>query len=40
MAGAPVGLPAGIRLSGHISLGVTAGILPPDLRDQTQDEQK
>jgi hypothetical protein len=30
MARAPAGLPAGIRLSDHISLGVLAGAFPPD----------
>ena len=30
MAGAPAGLPAGIRLSDHISLGVIAKTFPPD----------
>ena len=30
MAGAPAGLPAGIRLSDHISLGVIAGTFPLD----------
>jgi hypothetical protein len=30
MAGAPAGLPAGIRLSDHISLGVIAKAFPPD----------
>src|SRR3712207_7780562 len=30
MAGAPAGLPAGIRLSDHISLGVIARAVPPD----------
>lgn len=30
MAGAPAGLPAGIRLSDHISLGVIARTFPPD----------
>jgi hypothetical protein len=30
MAGAPAGLPAGIRLSDHISLGVIAATFPPD----------
>jgi hypothetical protein len=30
MAGAPAGLPAGIRLSDHISLGVLAGTFPPE----------
>jgi hypothetical protein len=30
MAGAPAGLPAGVRLSDHISLGVIARAVPPD----------
>ena len=30
MAGAPAGLPAGVRLSDHISLGVIARAFPPD----------
>ncbi len=30
MAGVPAGLPAGIRLSDHISLGVLAQAVPPD----------
>src|SRR5437764_5950024 len=30
MARAPAGLPAGIRLSDHVSLGVIAGTFPPD----------
>src|SRR5215210_3379856 len=30
MAGAPAGLPAGVRLSDHISLGVIARVFPPD----------
>ena len=30
MAGVPAGLPAGIRLSDHISLGVIARAVPPD----------
>src|SRR5687767_9145343 len=30
MAGAPAGLPAGVRLSDHISLGVIARTFPPD----------
>src|SRR5687767_3115629 len=30
MAGAPAGLPAGIRLSDHISLGVIGKTFPPD----------
>src|SRR3954467_3629970 len=30
MAGASAGLPAGVRLSDHISLGVMAGAFPPD----------
>ena len=30
MAGVPAGLPAGVRLSDHISLGVIARALPPD----------
>jgi hypothetical protein len=30
MAGAPAGLPAGIRLSDHISLGVIARTFPPE----------
>src|ERR687885_830676 len=30
MAGAPAGLPAGVRLSDHISLGVLARAVPPD----------
>ncbi len=31
MAGVPAGLPAGVRVSGHISLGVIARTFPPDL---------
>ena len=30
MAGAPAGLPAGVRLSDHISLGVIARAVPPE----------
>src|SRR5215217_9569047 len=30
MAGVPAGLPAGVRLSDHISLGVIARAFPPD----------
>ena len=30
MAGIPAGLPAGVRLSDHISLGVIARAFPPD----------
>src|SRR5215207_4334593 len=30
MAGTPAGLPAGVRLSDHISLGVIARAFPPD----------
>ena len=30
MAGIPAGLPAGVRLSDHISLGVIARAVPPD----------
>src|SRR6201987_550179 len=30
MAGIPVGLPAGVRLSDHISLGVIARAMPPE----------
>ena len=30
MAGAPAGLPAGVRLSDHISLGVIAKTFPPE----------
>ena len=30
MAGVPAGLPAGVRVSGHISLGVIAKTFPPD----------
>ena len=30
MAGVPAGLPAGVRLSDHISLGVIARAVPPD----------
>src|SRR5215217_5847763 len=30
MAGVPAGLPAGVRLSDHISLGVVARAFPPD----------
>jgi Insertion element 4 transposase N-terminal len=30
MAGIPAGLPAGVRLSDHISLGVVARAVPPD----------
>ena len=30
MASIPAGLPAGIRLSDHISLGVTARAVPPE----------
>ena len=30
MAGVPAGLPAGIRLSDHISLGVVARAVPPE----------
>jgi TRAP-type C4-dicarboxylate transport system permease small subunit len=30
MAGVPAGLPAGVRLSDHISLGVIARALPPE----------
>ena len=30
MAGAPAGLPAGVRLSDHVSLGVIARTFPPD----------
>ena len=29
MAGTPAGLPAGVRLSDHISLGVIARVVPP-----------
>jgi hypothetical protein len=31
MAGVPAGLPAGVRVSDHISLGVIAKTFPPDL---------
>ncbi len=30
MAGVPAGLPAGVRISDHISLGVIARAFPPD----------
>ncbi len=30
MAGVPAGLPAGVRVSDHISLGVIARAFPPD----------
>ena len=30
MAGVPAGLPAGVRLSDHISLGVIARAVPPE----------
>ena len=30
MAGVPAGLPAGVRVSDHISLGVIAKMFPPD----------
>ena len=30
MAGVPAGLPAGIRLSDHLSLGVIARTFPPE----------
>ena len=30
MAGGPAGLPAGVRLSDHISLGVIARAVPPE----------
>src|ERR687895_2044310 len=30
MAGVPAGLPAGVRLSDHISLGVIARVVPPE----------
>ena len=30
MAGVPTGLPAGVRLSDHISLGVIARAMPPE----------
>jgi Insertion element 4 transposase N-terminal/Transposase DDE domain len=38
MAGVPAGLPAGVRLSDHISLGVIARAFPPDRVRQILDE--
>ena len=38
MAGAPAGLPAGVRLSDHISLGVIARAFPPDRVQQVLAE--
>ena len=38
MAGAPAGLPAGIRLSDHISLGVIARTFPLDRVQQVLAE--
>jgi hypothetical protein len=38
MAGAPAGLPAGVRLSDHISLGVIARTFPPDRERQVLAE--
>ena len=38
MAGVPAGLPAGIRLSDHISLGVIARAVPPERVRQVLEE--
>lgn len=38
MAGVPAGLPAGVRVSGHISLGVIARTFPPDRVQQVLAE--
>src|ERR1044072_4367702 len=38
MAGVPAGLPAGVRLSDHISLGVIARAFPPDRVRRILDE--
>ena len=38
MAGTPAGLPAGVRLSDRISLGVIARAFPPDRVRQILDE--
>jgi TRAP-type C4-dicarboxylate transport system permease small subunit len=39
MAGAPAGLPAGVRLSDHIGLGVLARTFPPDRVQQIRGAQ-
>jgi len=38
MAGVPAGLPAGVRVSDHISLGVIAKTFPPDRVQQVLTE--
>jgi len=38
MAGVPAGLPAGVRVSDHISLGVIAKTFPPDRVQQVLAE--
>jgi len=38
MAGVPAGLPAGVRVSDHVSLGVIAKTFPPDRVQQVLAE--